>query len=179
MPPSSPCSPQKRRHLLLSGSPIPVLYQKHNNFPSSSPSRPPIIQSAPTTPIPVTTLLYTMTDDIHTGAPPDIPTIPFSMSHAPMQTVAGPTLMERLTQETHHERLLQQEEMRTDKGTEVAYSRHLKNYETWWHLNQIWLINEDPTSQAMNPEPAHPITVTKAALFLKYESTREKVSMSA
>ena len=132
MPPSMPhaaaVSPQKRRHLFLSGSPLPILSHKksHPGFPSS-PS--PISSNLPIT------LLYTMDNDEDTGVPPDIPTVEFSASRPP-------TLMQRLTQESHNERLAQQEEMKSDKGTDIAYNRHLKRYETWWDLEQIRRINE-------------------------------------
>ena len=111
-----------------------------------------------------------MDNDEDTGVPPDIPTVEFSASRPP-------TLMQRLTQESHNERLAQQEEMKSDKGTDVAYNRHLKRYETWWDLEQIRRINEleDTIQPPLIPEPAHPITVTKVSLFMKYETTRMKV----
>ncbi|KAJ8488942.1 hypothetical protein ONZ45_g13777 [Pleurotus djamor] len=67
-----------------------------------------------------------------------------------------------LEAQTHTRRLELRAEMISGKGTEVAYSRHLRNYEAFWasqaHLNIL----------------AMPITATKVAHYLEYESTRAK-----
>ncbi|KAJ6620587.1 hypothetical protein B0H10DRAFT_2215859 [Mycena sp. CBHHK59/15] len=57
------------------------------------------------------------------------------------------------------------------KGTDPAYARHVRSYESWWALNQASRVEADPSWKEV---PAHPITVTKVTLFLEYETTREK-----
>ncbi|KAF8078428.1 hypothetical protein FPV67DRAFT_54136 [Lyophyllum atratum] len=62
-------------------------------------------------------------------------------------------------------------DMTSGKGTESAYARHIKNYIAFWTEDQARRCQDDPLWTIMS---AHPITVTKAAVFLEYESTRAK-----
>jgi hypothetical protein len=77
-----------------------------------------------------------------------------------------------IDQETHNARLAIQAEVRSEKGTDPSYTRHLKNYEIFTIDDQARRLENDPAWQVMNP---HPITASKAALFLGYETTRPKV----
>jgi hypothetical protein len=77
-----------------------------------------------------------------------------------------------MDQETHTERLAIQEDVRSGKGTDPAYLRHLKNYEKFTELDQARRIAEDPNWKSL---PSHPITVVKVAIFMEYETKRCKV----
>jgi hypothetical protein len=77
-----------------------------------------------------------------------------------------------MDQETHAERLAIQEDVRSGKGTDPAYLRHLKNYEKFTELDQARRIAEDPNWKSL---PPHPITVVKVATFMEYETKRCKV----
>jgi hypothetical protein len=78
-----------------------------------------------------------------------------------------------MDQETHAGRLAIQNDVRSGKGTDPAYLRHLKNYEKFTEADQARRLAEDPTWKVLSP---HPITVVKAATFLEYETKRPKVS---
>ena len=73
-----------------------------------------------------------------------------------------------IDQETHNAQLAIQAEVRSEKGTDPSYTRHLKNYEIFMVENQARRLEKDPTWQVMN---RHPITASKAALFLGCETT--------
>jgi hypothetical protein len=77
-----------------------------------------------------------------------------------------------MDQETHAERLAIQEDVRSGKGTDPAYLRHLKNYEKFTELDQARRFVEDPNWKTL---PPHPITVVKVATFMEYETKRCKV----
>jgi hypothetical protein len=77
-----------------------------------------------------------------------------------------------MDQETHAERLAIQEDVRSGKGTDPAYLRHLKNYEKFTELDQARRFAEDPNWKTL---PPHPITVVKVATFMEYETKRCKV----
>ena len=127
-------------------------------------------------------LLYTMDADTSTGNVPDEPTIPgsaFIQSNSEsMSPCAAPALSstEIIEHQSHSFRQQLQDKMSSEKGTEVAYSRHLKRYEEFWIQDQIRRQNEaqakGETWAIINP---HPITATKVCLFLEFESTRNKV----
>ena len=80
-----------------------------------------------------------------------------------------------LEAESHQTRLAIQASITSGKGTEVAYSRHVKNYEDWWVQDQGRRMSEDSQWKEI---PAHPITAAKVAIFLRYETTRSKVNQS-
>ncbi len=66
--------------------------------------------------------------------------------------------------------------MSSEKGTEVAYSRHLKRYEEFWDQDQIRRQSEaHAKGETWTMIDPHPITATKVCLFLEFESTRNKV----
>jgi hypothetical protein len=73
---------------------------------------------------------------------------------------------------SHELRLRISAQEQSDKGTEPAYQRHLKNYLAWWANDQAARTTQDPTWKEV---PSLPITATKVAWFLEYETTREKV----
>ncbi|PPR03148.1 hypothetical protein CVT24_012765 [Panaeolus cyanescens] len=74
-------------------------------------------------------------------------------------------------QERAEEIMLKREaEYISNKDTKRAYSRHVKNYVTWWDNDQ--LKHKDKSSRV----PAHPITASKVVVFLNYEFDRKKKS---
>jgi len=79
-----------------------------------------------------------------------------------------------LEAESHQHRMAIQDSITSGKGTEVAYARHVKNYEDWWLRDQNRRMSE--AGATWKEIPAHPITAAKAALFLHYEMMRPKVS---
>ncbi|KAF5377311.1 hypothetical protein D9615_006350 [Tricholomella constricta] len=79
--------------------------------------------------------------------------------------------LDALQRQSHENRLANQEDSVSGKGTESAYARHIKNYVAFWVEDQARRQEENPLWIAMN---AHPITVTKAAIFLEHETTRNK-----
>jgi hypothetical protein len=68
-----------------------------------------------------------------------------------------------------YQRVIAQEQ--DDKETKRAYSRHLAAYQTWWEQYQACVMAADPDRTYI---PALPITVSKAVMFLDYESKRPK-----
>jgi hypothetical protein len=58
-----------------------------------------------------------------------------------------------------------------DKETKRAYARHLTAYQTWWEQYQAHVLATDPDRTYI---PAFPVTVSKAVMFLDYESKRPK-----
>jgi hypothetical protein len=60
----------------------------------------------------------------------------------------------------------------SDKSTAGTYKRHVDRYEKWWEGYQVERMNIVPGWTTI---PAFPITAAKAAMFLGYESTHEKV----
>jgi hypothetical protein len=73
---------------------------------------------------------------------------------------------------SHELRLRISAQEQSDKGTEPAYQRHLMNYLAWWANDQAARTAQDSTWKEV---PSLPITATKMAWFLEYETTREKV----
>ncbi|KAJ7860773.1 hypothetical protein B0H13DRAFT_2569091, partial [Mycena leptocephala] len=61
------------------------------------------------------------------------------------------------------------EKEQDDKQTKNAYARHIEHYQTYW-ATTTYAIG-DP-QKGLAPLPALPITVGKAVIFLRYESTR-------
>ena len=80
-----------------------------------------------------------------------------------------------LEAESHQTRLAIQASITSGKGTEVAYSRHVKNYEDWWVQDQGQHMSEDSQWKEI---PAQSITAVKVAIFLWYETTQSKVNPS-
>ena len=110
------------------------------------------------------------------------PTLSTNFTHSNMlstsQTSSSFTAHHRdelsaLEEESHQTRLAIQASITSGKGTEVAYSRHVKNYEDWWVQDQGRRMSEDSRWKEI---PAHPITAAKVAIFLQYETTRPKVN---
>jgi hypothetical protein len=79
--------------------------------------------------------------------------------------------MRRLKAETHTTRHKVLASGQEDKGTYKGYRRHIDNYKTWFIQDQARRLVEDPEWTIINP---FPITATKVALFLEYETTRDK-----
>ncbi|KAJ3492579.1 hypothetical protein NLJ89_g11203 [Agrocybe chaxingu] len=113
--------------------------------------------------------LFTMNPDPHTGVVPNHPTVLFNTSSEEQYTV--------LESEAYMLSLRREDEYVADKGTEKAYARHIRNYEKWWASDQARRQDEaECKSTIWHPLPAHPITPTKAAIFLDYELHRPKKS---
>ncbi len=74
----------------------------------------------------------------------------------------------QLDEQTHANCLQRQEKMMLNKGTKMAYNRHIINYEWFWVQYQ----SENPAFLGI---PVQPITAAKASLFLKHEVSQEKV----
>jgi hypothetical protein len=83
-----------------------------------------------------------------------------------------------LTHESHTQRLIIQDQLISDKGTQAAYYRHIKKYEDWWEKDQARRKTEE-LEKGLNWEhiSSHPINATKVSLFLQYQTTRAKVSL--
>ncbi|KAL1671022.1 hypothetical protein EV122DRAFT_227217 [Schizophyllum commune] len=73
--------------------------------------------------------------------------------------------------ETYETCVAMQEALKTGKSSANNYSRHVAAYEKYWLQYQHLRSHEDPTHVL---QPAHPITATKVAIFLKYECERPK-----
>ncbi|KAJ7839747.1 hypothetical protein B0H13DRAFT_1562455, partial [Mycena leptocephala] len=58
-----------------------------------------------------------------------------------------------------------------DKATPKTYDRHLKSYKTWWDAAELAKVLQNNKLVAL---PAMPIIASKVAMFLQYETTREK-----
>ncbi|KAJ6544716.1 hypothetical protein B0H10DRAFT_1932947, partial [Mycena sp. CBHHK59/15] len=115
-------------------------------------------------------------DELSDGAllPPSPPSnTDHTLPHQP--DLSSPERMQRsmrvLEARSHDVRLGISADEQAGKGTEPAYARHVRSYESWWALNQASRVEADPSWKEV---PAHPITVTKVTLFLEYETTREK-----
>ncbi|KAJ7312517.1 hypothetical protein DFH08DRAFT_1044630 [Mycena albidolilacea] len=90
-----------------------------------------------------------------------------SMDDGPGSTSSSTNLLDPQPALSSPERLLQT----VGQRTEPAYQRHLKNYLAWWANDQAARTTQDPTWKEV---PSLPITATKVAWFLEYETTREK-----
>lgn len=128
--------------------------------------------------------LYTMHED-ETRQPPDFATVSSSVLGTLPLLAQHSRQMFELTQESHSQRLAIQDGMASDKGTQTAYTRHLRNYEIWWEKDQARrMALEAASADSSNLSsstvsrvliPAHPINATKVALFLTHETSRAKV----
>ncbi|KAJ6533858.1 hypothetical protein DFH09DRAFT_970435, partial [Mycena vulgaris] len=79
--------------------------------------------------------------------------------------------MALLESESHALRLQSQAKEQEDKGTFKTYRRHFGSYQIWWDLSEAKKVSQNPHLVAI---PALPITAAKVAMFLQYESSREK-----
>ena len=80
--------------------------------------------------------------------------------------------LSKIKDQAHANRLTIQQQLIEGKGTEEAYTRHVKSYLSFWSSFQDQKIKEDPQWARI---PAHPITGDKVAIFLQHETTRNKV----
>ncbi|KAF8071481.1 hypothetical protein FPV67DRAFT_1366564, partial [Lyophyllum atratum] len=71
--------------------------------------------------------------------------------------------------ETHQNRLAVRANMTKDKATTDLYQRHLKNYEKFMARDQAMRAQQNHLWKVVE---AHPITATKVAMFMQYETTR-------
>jgi len=90
----------------------------------------------------------------------------------PSQTTSQP--LTEIQHAAHLNRLALQKQMTEGKGTEDAYPRHVKNYETFWAQDQDRRARENPNHIRIS---AHPIVGEKVAIFLEHERTRNKVAI--
>ena len=84
------------------------------------------------------------------------------------------TSLERLEHETQLHRMEQIRLNQESTQTGRSYNRHVQNFEKFWHDSQLERKKTDPSWVHI---PLYPITATKVAIFLKYETTRPKVSL--
>ena len=75
---------------------------------------------------------------------------------------------------SHEVRIRRAAAERDDKGTGIAYARHVRNYSQWWDY-QAGCLKEN---SSWSPISAFPIVAAKAALFLDHEVSRNKVRNS-
>ena len=85
---------------------------------------------------------------------------------------AGASLLAYIEAASHEAWIRRAAAERDDKGTSVAYARHVQNYSRWWDGYQASRLEADPSWSQI---PAFPITAAKAALFLDHEVSRMKV----
>lgn len=179
-------SPQKRRQLRLSGHPAPILQTKRLDDvsirlpcdPDTPSHKISLVEGlSDTSPI-QEAMLYTMNMDPQTGNVPDNPSVAALIPASSSLLSYAPGALSVIEKESHEFRQQLQDRMSTDKGTEVAYSKHLQRYEDYWTHDQKWRAVEAQKSgshwEIMDP---HPITATKVSIFLEYESTRNKVCL--
>ena len=110
--------------------------------------------------------------DAHVKEPSSSPSTPIGIPPALSSTGLQHSL-EFLDAASHGVHLHTVHEEQSDKGTSVAYARHVRNYCTYWDLYQDERVAEDPSWTVI---PAFPVTAAKVAMFLDHERTREKVS---
>ncbi|KAG1879431.1 hypothetical protein C8R48DRAFT_685646, partial [Suillus tomentosus] len=79
--------------------------------------------------------------------------------------------LDALDATSHEIRLRLVAEERTDKGTNDAYARHVRNYVAYWDQYQAEMVANNPTWTSV---PALPISAAKVLIFLNHERTREK-----
>jgi hypothetical protein len=110
--------------------------------------------------------------------PPPLASPLFVPSHASPSGTPAPNMsglelsLARLEAESHGVRLQQARQVQGNSQTAGTYERHIKNYETWWTRDQQ--LRSQMESE-YTPIPAFPVTAAKVAMFLQYETTREKV----
>ncbi|PPQ83415.1 hypothetical protein CVT24_005488 [Panaeolus cyanescens] len=121
----------------------------------------------------------------NTSLPSSKPITPSSL--APMSPTSSASATEplvisaaeqqcQLALEVQKQYLEREKEYSANKGTEVAYPCHLKNYEDWYTADQMQRQNEGlKTGLMLTLDSAHPITATKVALFLEYEQKQPKI----
>lgn len=78
-----------------------------------------------------------------------------------------------LETESHALRLARASKEQNDKSTGKTYMRHVNRYVRWWEAYQESQCEDTPSR---TPIPAFPITASRAAVYLEYESSREKVT---
>ena len=102
------------------------------------------------------------------SAPPIVlpPPPPPSPGQASGLEIAGANSLAYIEAALHEARIRRAAAERSDKGTGVAYARHVRNYGKWWDGYQASRLKEDPSWSQI---PAFPITAAKAALFLDHE----------
>lgn len=85
---------------------------------------------------------------------------------------AGASSLAYIEAASHEARIRRATAERSDKGTGIAYARHVQSYSEWWDGYQASRLEEDPSWSRI---PTFPITAAKAALFLDHEVSRMKV----
>jgi hypothetical protein len=109
-------------------------------------------------------------------APSPLPCSPSVPPHDAISLVGMERSLAVLNETSHQARMRTTARERSDKGTADAYSRRVRDYVTWWDSYQRECCEHDRTWTVV---PAFPVTAVKAALFIDYETTREKVSLPA
>lgn len=103
-----------------------------------------------------------------TSLPSTSPNDSFSMSEGERASY------DALDQLTHAKRLERAAQVQDNKQTGPTYTRHVKNYENYWIRYQMEELAINPMHVSI---PAYPVIAAKVAMFLEYETTRNKVSV--
>jgi hypothetical protein len=93
-------------------------------------------------------------------------------SSVPLEELGLTHSLARLEAESHTMRLRQLRAVQNDSQTGPSYARHLTHYQVWWEPDQAVCCAREP---GFTPIPHFPVTAAKVAMFLEYETTREKV----
>lgn len=105
---------------------------------------------------------------------PAEPILPLDAGPSSRPSLEGPHLgsfatLERETRIKHAERV---QKTQSSTQTHRSYSRHVRDYESWWTNYEKERILVDSIWQ---PVGAFPVTATKAVIFVEHESSREQV----
>lgn len=90
----------------------------------------------------------------------------------PLEELGLKHSLARLEAESHAVRLRQSRAVQNDSQTGPSYARHLTHYRLWWESDQARRHAAEPEYTII---PPFPVTAAKVAMFLEYETTREKV----
>jgi hypothetical protein len=77
-----------------------------------------------------------------------------------------------LDSQSHAVRMEIRAKEQENKETPTTYSRHVNTYQAWWDVAETTKVLQNRSLVAL---PALPIIAAKVAMFLQYETTREKV----
>ncbi|KAF5381020.1 hypothetical protein D9615_004052 [Tricholomella constricta] len=167
----SPSTPRKRRHNVIAGHPPSPLALKRQRLSVSA------SDTADPSPEP-------QTGNHNTRAVTDVDEILYSFqdpeddnkSKAALSCVQVTDLtigdsIAVMDLETHRNRLATRDRIICDKGTGDAYPRHVRSYQKFMAQDQAMRVQANPFWKVID---AHPITATKVAAFLEYETTRPK-----
>ncbi|KAL1697718.1 hypothetical protein EV121DRAFT_274906, partial [Schizophyllum commune] len=176
---------QKRQRTALDGAARDIQYLPPPHLDDTDLIRMPLsVSPAPTSP-PSVASSNAPSPHIHTsefvsltptaGATPS-QTVPSSATVPPSAPSTVPAEFSHMSAEeyeTYEICVAMQEALKAGKTSANNYSRHIAAYEKYWLQYQHMRYQDDANHTF---QPAHPITATKVAIFLKYECERPKRS---